>query len=198
MQQQLDELIKRRHSLVVARAAQRQSFATLSCKLRAATRLLRAYDAAVSEIDQRLQALIAQDPALALSAKHLRTIVGFGPLLSASMAHAITRLPFKNADAFIAYIGYDPRPRDSGQLHGRRYLSKRGPAELRRLLFTAAMSACKSTIWRPLYQHYRASGFSSTATLVILASKLARIAFSIVRHGAHFQPERLQLACVGP
>lgn len=194
----LDELIGRRHKAVLARSCLRQSFATATCKPRALARTLRALEALISELDQRMQALIAQDQSLACTAQHLHTIVGFGPLLSTSMAHLITRHPFKNADAFVAYIGYDPRARDSGQLRGRRYLSKRGPAEMRRLLFTAAMSACKSKLWRPLYLRYRARGLSSTATLVILARKLARIAFSIARQGTDFQPERVQVACVQP
>ena len=198
LQVQLTELIRQRHNLVVERQARRQSFATCSCKLRSAARLMRAFDAGISEIEERLQSLINQDPALRVHAQHLRTVVGFGPLLSASLAQTITRLPFKNAYAFIAYIGYDPRPRDSGQLRGRRYLIKRGPAEIRRLLFTAAMSACKSKLWQPLYQRYRARGFCSTAALVILARKLARIAFAIVRQGVAFQPQRVQTACVQP
>lgn len=198
LQSRLDELIKRRHKAVLAREAQRQSFANIGCKLRALPRLMRSFDAVIDEIDDKTQKLIAHDPALQAHAKHLRTVVGFGPVLSASMAHAVTRHPFKNADAFVAFIGYDPRPRDSGQLRGRRHLSKRGPAELRRLLFTAAMSACKTKLWNPLYQHYRSRGFSSTAALVILARKLARIAFSIVRHGADFQPQRIQIPCAQP
>ena len=198
LQLQLDELIKRRHKLVVGRQAQRQSLQTLTCQLRSGASLLRTFQRVIDEIDTRLQQLVGQDPALADTARRLRTIVGFGPLLSASMAHMITRLPFKNADAFIAYIGYDLRARDSGKLRGRRYLSKRGPAEMRRLLFNAAMSAANSKLWRPHYQHYLGRGFPTTAALVILARKLARIAFSLVRHGGIFQPERLRIACNQP
>jgi transposase len=198
LQTQLDELIQRRHKLVVARQAQRQSFATMSCKLRSAARLVRAYDAAIAEIDERLQQLAAQDDTLSSASKRLRTIVGFGPLLAVSMAHAITRLPFSNDDAFIAYTGLDLRPRDSGKLHGRRYLSKRGPAELRRLLYTAAMSASNSKLWRPIYQRFLARGFASTQALVAIARKLARIAFSMLRHGLDFQPQRLQNPCAQP
>ena len=88
--------------------------------------------------------------------------------------------------------------RDSGQWRGRRFLSKRGPAELRRLLFTAAMSACKTKLWQPFYQRYRARGLSTTAALVILARKLARIAFSIVKHNVDFRPELVNVTCAQP
>jgi transposase len=198
LQTQLDELIKRRHKLVVARQAQRQSFHTLDCELRSSAPLLRAYEAVIAEIDERLQQLVTQDAALVDTANRLRTIVGFGPLLGVSMAHMITRVPFRSADAFIAYIGYDPRARDSGTLRGRRYLSKRGPAEMRRLLFNAAMSAAHSSLWRPHYLRYLGRGFSTTAALVVLARKLARIAFSIVKHNTYFRPELVKVTCAQP
>jgi transposase len=197
-QAELDELIGRRHRVVRARGALQQSFATSTHRPRALARTLRALEALIAELDARMQELVAAEEPLRTAATHLRTVVGFGPLLSASMAHAITRHPFRKADAFIAYIGYDPRVRDSGQWRGRRFLSKRGPAELRRLLFTAAMSACKTKLWQPFYQRYRARGLSTTAALVILARKLARVAFSIVKHNVDFRPELVKVACAQP
>lgn len=197
-QAQLDELVGRRHKVIVAQGALRQSFVGVASQLKAYRKMMRALDALVEEIDQRLAALIAKDEQLAPIAQRLGTMVGFGPLLSTTMAHALTRHPFTHADAFIAYVGYDPRPRDSGQKRGRRYLSKRGPAEMRRLLFTAAMSASKTKLWRPFYQRYRDRGLPSTAALLILARKLARIAFSIVKHGTLFDPARIKSACAQP
>lgn len=198
LQTQLHELIGRRHGLVVAREALRASFNSASHKLRTHTRLLRAFQAMVEEVDLLIQKLIREDPALNDAAKRLYTLDGFGPLLSASFAHLILRHPYRNTDAFVASLGLDPKVRDSGQLRGRRYLSKRGPGEPRRLLFNAAMAAAKTKLWRPFYQYYRNRGFSSTAALIIIARKLARVAFSIVRYGTKFQPERLRTPCVQP
>ncbi|MDP3662351.1 MAG: transposase, partial [Nitrosomonas sp.] len=80
---------------------------------------------------------------------------------------------------------------DSGNKIGRRRLSKRGPAELRRLLFNAAMAAAKSKAWKPIYAHYRAQGWSTTAALVIIARKIARAAWSIHHYHSTFDPERI-------
>jgi transposase len=198
LQTELDALMQRRHIAVTTQTSLRQSFAALATKPRAFARTLRAFDALITELDQRMQTLVTKDPTLAPIARNLHTMVGFGPLLSHSMANALTRHPFKHADAFIAYVGYDPRVRDSGQLRGRRFLSKRGPAELRRLLYVAAMSASKTKLWRPFYERYRARGLSSTATLVIMARKLARIAFSMVKHSTAFRPELIESACAKP
>jgi transposase len=199
LQAQLDELTQRRHGLVAIQTALRQSLATASVKLRAAPRMLRNAQALIDEIDERMARLIAQDDQLDEQAKRLQTVKGFGPLLSRVMAHALTRRQFHTSDAFIAYIGYDPRPRDSGQFRGRRFLSKRGPAYLRQLLFVAAMSASRSTVWRPFCERYRARGLATTQVLVIMARKLARTAFSMVKHGCDFDPDRLlKPACSQP
>jgi len=198
LQEQLDELISRRRTVVVAHGALRQSFTTVRNPPRALAGTLRQLEKLLAQIDRQLSTLTAADPQLGPIARRLRTVVGFGPLLSTAMAHALTRHPFAHADAFIAYVGYDPRVRNSGKKCGRRRLSKRGPAELRRLLFTAALSACKTSLWRPFYQRYRDRGLPTTAALVILARKLARIAFSMVRHGTEFKPELLQTACARP
>ena len=90
-----------------------------------------------------------------------------------------------------AYTGLDPRPDDSGNRRGRRRLSKRGPSELRRLLYLAALSAIKTKPWRSLYEHYRARGLSSTAALVIIARRIARTAWSIYTYKTEFDPARL-------
>ena len=52
----------------------------------------------------------------------------------------------------------------------------------------AAMSAISTKTWRPLYEHYQAKGLSSTATLVILARRIARTAWSIYTHKTEFDP----------
>ena len=121
----------------------------------------------------------------------LCTISGVGPVVGTALVNTLERVPVKSADAFVAFTGLDPRPDDSGQHRGKRRLSKRGPAELRRLLYLAAMSAIKTKTWRPLYEHYRAKGLSSTATLVILARRIARTAWSIYTYKTEFDPARL-------
>jgi transposase len=198
-QAQLEELMQRRRLIVEMQVSLRQSFSTVTAKPRAVARTQRALQALIKEIDERMAQLTTQDPALSAPATRLKSVVGFGPLLSTVMAHVLTRRQYSNGDAFVAYLGMDPRPRDSGQMKGRRFLSKRGPAELRRLLYAAAMSASKTKVWKPIYDRYRARGLASTQTLVIIARKLARVAYSIVKHQTEFKPERLQQpACAKP
>jgi transposase len=183
--------------LVKTQVTVRQSF-TDADKPRSLAKLSRAFEMVIEEIDRCIRDCVVQDPMLAPIARNLQTVVGIGPLISSAFANAITRRPFKNSDAVVAYFGLDPRVTDSGQHRGRRYLSKRGPAELRRLAYVGAMAACKTKIWKPIYEHYRARGLSSTATLNVIARKLVRIAFAIVKTGLPFRPELIQNACTKP
>jgi transposase len=72
------------------------------------------------------------------------TITGVGPIVGTALVNTLERVPLKSADAFVAFTGLDPLPDDSGQHRGKRRLSKRGPAELRRLLYLAALSTIKT------------------------------------------------------
>ena len=112
-------------------------------------------------------------------------------MVGISLTNTLERVSFGKADAFVAFTGLDPRANDSGRKAGRRRLSKRGPAELRRLLFNAAMSAIKTKVWKPLYEHDRTQGWSTTASLVIIARKIARAAWSLHHYRTTFNPERI-------
>jgi len=103
---------------------------------------------------------------------------------------------FQSSDAFVAVLGLDVRVRDSGQLRGRRRLTKKGNPELRRLLFLAAMAAARSRSWKDFYQRHLDRGFARIQALVILAWKLARVAFALLKNQSEYQPRYLQEACM--
>lgn len=190
-QRKLDRLIRRRAKIVRIKSALKLTMGGLSgfaSELKAALLKL---DALIARIDSIMSAIAARSAQHVEVQQHLQTIVGVGPVVGMALANTLERVPFRNADAFVAFIGYDPRANDSGHKIGRRRLSKRGPAELRRLLFNAAMAAIKSKIWKPIYEHYRTQGWSTTATLVIIARKIARTAWSIHHYHSTFDPERI-------
>jgi transposase len=198
-QSQLGQLIQRRHVLVKTCTAIRQSFSELEVKLAGLPKLLQAHAAALKQIDAHIAALVQQDEHLGTHARRLKTVVGFGPLLSSVMAHLLTRHCFRNGDSVVAYLGLDTRANDSGKHQGRRFLTKRGPGELRRLLYCGAMSASNTKVWKPLYEYHRARGLARTQVLVILARVLVRIAFSMFKNQVDFNPALiLKKACVQP
>ena len=190
-QREMDRLIKRRATLVALREAVEMSLHELDGFAVDLKALRTRFNQLIARLDLRVKALVEADPERKQNFARLCTISGVGPVIGTALVNTLERVPLKSADAFVAFTGLDPRADDSGRHRGKRRLSKRGPAELRRLLYMAAMSAINTKTWRPLYEHYRAKGLSSTATLVILARRIARTAWSIYTHKTEFDPGRL-------
>jgi hypothetical protein len=57
------------------------------------------------------------------------------------------------------------------------------------------MAACRSATWKPFYEGYLARGFKKTQALVILARKLARVAFALMKNQSEYQPNRPLQGC---
>jgi transposase len=195
-QRRLCDLLRRRATVVKSQTQLRQSLRDHAKDLglqRSFQASLRALRQLLRDIDTQIQALLQHTDQKAAAAR-LQSIVGIGPLSGAALLVALERGQFASADAFVAFLGLDPVPCESGQRRGRRRLSKQGDSETRRLLYTAAMSASQTKVWQPLYERCLARGLSRIQALVILARKLAITAWSLYKHGTTFSPARLTTA----
>ena len=190
-QRALSRLMARRAKLVEIRGALNQSLRGVSALQHETKQLTARLDRVIAHIELLMQRALQQLPAAHQAATQIASIPGFGTLSSTCLGHSFTRLPYTNSDAVVAYTGFDPRPEDSGQKHGRRRLSKRGPSEQRRLLFNCARSAAQMKVWRPYYEAQLAKGLSATAAAVILARKMVRVAFAVYKQNQPFDPTRL-------
>jgi transposase len=190
-QRALARLINRRGTLVAARGTVTQSLRGVADIETELSHLEVCFDRLLRQVEILMQSALQQLPATKQAAQQIATIPGFGPLGSTCLGHTLTRLPYANSDAVIAQTGFDPRPQDSGQKQGRRRLSKRGPSEQRRILFNCARAASRTRHWQPYYAAQLAKGLSSTAATVILARKMVRVAFALVKQNQPFDPERV-------
>lgn len=191
-QRQLDGLLKRRATLVKAQGMLRQTLAHLAPLKTEAKAMLTSLAKLIAAIDRTLERALQANPAMQAKADCVQSAPGIGLLSGAALVNLFGRLPTARADALVAFTGLDPRPCDSGKKRGTRRLSKRGPGELRRLLFNAAMAAAKTRVWRPFYERERAKGLPSTAALVCLARRLVRVAFALYRKNVHFNPDTVK------
>jgi transposase len=185
---QLLSLFRRRAALVQARVGLVQSWANEP--------LLKAAFAEQVRSMQQLEVLIEKtindhlkEAGLLGQLKRCLKVEGIGFLTGARLLTAFQRGEFRNADAFIAFLGMDLRVSKSGQKDGRRSLTKRGDPEARRLLHNAAMSASRTAAWKAFYEEQRTRGFSTTQALVILARKLARVVFALLKGQSEYQPK---------
>jgi transposase len=181
-------LFRRRAALVQARVGLVQSWANEP--------LLKSAFAKQVKSMQRLETLVEKlindqlkEAGLLDQLKRCTKVEGIGFLTGARLIAAFQRGDFRNADAFIAFLGMDLRVSQSGQKDGRRSLTKRGDPEARRLLHNAAMSASRTSAWKGFYEEQRARGLSTTQALVILARKLARVVFALLKEQSEYRPK---------
>ena len=190
-QRQLDRLLRRRTKLTRVRGALKQSLKGLPGFAAELKSLVARLDALITRIDERTRALIEASAESLDDWGRLRRIPRVGPVVGSGVLNCLQRLRFGHADSFVAFCGWDPRPDDSGRKTGRRRLSKRGPSQLRYLLYNAAMAASRTKAWRPIYERELAKGLSRVKALVILARQIARTAWSIYTHKTEFDPQRI-------
>lgn len=187
-------LLSLRERCVSARVMIEQSMAGVDACRRELGETVRKMRALATLLGQRIEACARRY--WAEQAARCRQIEGIGPITSAALAAIFQRGSFRNSDAFIAFIGLDVQARDSGTQRGRRKLSKRGNAEIRRLLYNAAMSAARSETWKPYYQRLLDRGLRKIQALVALSRKLARVAFTLMKNECDYQPGFLSGGCL--
>ena len=187
----IEELVRRRGVLVTKRDAIRQTLRGCADLAASLALLERTFDDLLGTLDAKVQSLIDADAALIAGQQRVASVIGFGPQGSSMLAALLARLDFANADALVAYSGLDPRPNDSGNKRGKRRITKRGPAYLRRQVYMAGFSASHSKALKGLYQAMRAKGFATTEAFMILGRKLLRAAYSVWKTGQPFDPSKL-------
>jgi transposase len=181
-------LFRRRAALVQARVGLVQSWANEPLLKRAFAKQVASMQRLETLVEKMIKDLL-EEAGLLTQLKRCTKVEGIGFLTGARLIAAFQRGDFRNADAFIAFLGMDLRVSQSGQKDGRRSLTKRGDPEARRLLHNAAMSACRTSAWKGFYEEQRARGFSTTQALVILARKLARVVFALLKGQSEYQPK---------
>lgn len=180
--QRLWSLLKRRATVIRTRSQLDQSFRESTLSVKAVKREIQRL---LDRIDKHILALLR---ALGWWADYQRclSIPGIGPLNAAALVAVFHRGAFAGSDAFVAFIGFDVRLRESGKYRGKRKLTKCGESEIRRLLYCAAQPARCYALFDNYYQQQITKGLPKIAAKVILARKLARIAFTLLTNEQSF------------
>ncbi len=187
-------LIKRRAKLVKLKSQLDMSLRGLDLQVPELSDAL----AGINRLIHRLTALayeLATASGWNASLSRLRTIPGVGKLNALALKVMYHRGEFSSVDRFIAFLGLDVRVRDSGTFRGRRKLTKKGDPEVRRLLFNGARAAAyRQAEWAERKHQLMARGFSEIQTSVILARKIARIGYALMKTGDVY--EKSKITCI--
>jgi transposase len=143
----------------------------------------------LKELDRQIAAAQTQFPLMA----RLRQGHGIGAVTAAQVAARLSTHDFDHPDQFVSFIGLDIRVRQSGKRSGHQGLSKHGDAELRRLFYWCAQASlrAKNSPFVAQYEREQKKGLSKTAALCAVARKMARLCWSLARHGSEYDPARV-------
>jgi transposase len=190
--EQLDQLLSARKALSASLASFQLQARELAHAAHTLEPVIAALQAQKEEVDKQIAQHTAAQEEFAIAAE-LEQVPGFGKVTAATLASRLAARPFSHSDAFVAYCGLDVGVRQSGKKSGHTGLTKQGDGELRRLLYLAAQSnlRSKNSPFKAQYDRERAKGLSSTAALCAVARKLARLAWSLHKHGTSYDPHRV-------
>jgi transposase len=172
----LQQLVGRRAQLVADRAAERTRESeqpSLAREIHASLqRNLRHLDREIEKIEDLIDQLVAQTPALRDRVRLLVAVQGVGRLTAVAVLAALPELGTLSENQVAALAGLAPFNRDSGAFRGTRSI-RGGRLGVRAALYMAALSATRSNPFlQPLYQRLRAKGKAHKVALVAVMRKL--------------------------
>jgi len=153
-------------------------------------------------LDDRIEVLAGEIAALArhdAGCERLMSVLGIGPIISSAMVAAVGGEAFSKGRDFAAWLGLVPKQMSTGDRTILGKISKRGNRYLRVLFVQAAWAVLiKPRSWerhglKPWIEAARRR-LHHNVLAVALANKLARIAWSVLAHGRHFEARRIPAA----
>ena len=163
----------RKRLLLQIKARQKQGLGEQFKKMDDALHLL--LDAQISELENKIERLVAADEALAETARILRSVPGIGPVASTMLIAEMPELGQISGAQAAALTGLAPIARDSGALRGKRAIGG-GRHLLRHVMFQAALVASHhNPVLKPFADRLRAAGKPHKVVITAVARKLVTI-----------------------
>ena len=173
-QQQLAAVAQRRRQLIHLLVSERNhaEHYTDTFRVRQTRQLIKALEKQITQCDEAITNLIAQDTALAHKAERLQAIPGVGPVVAATMLAELPELGSLNPQTAAALAGVAPYNRDSGGQSGIRRING-GRAAVRGALYMATLSAVRyDRILKEFYLRLRAAGKKPLVAMTACMRKL--------------------------
>ena len=151
---------------------------------------LRVLDDRIAELDKEIATIAASDPV----AKRLQQLRGVGPLIATALVATVgDATQFGNGRQMAASLGLTPKQNSSGGKERLLGISKRGDCYVRCVLIHGARSMINSAKTKTdplsLWVLRIAATRHPNVAAVALANKTARIAWAMIRHETHYQPD---------
>jgi len=141
----------------------------------------------IDEIDDQVQALIANHEALSRDARIMQSIPGVGDVTSSLLLALMPEIGSASRRAVSALAGVAPVNNDSGMRRGQRHI-RGGRKRVRDALYMAALSAVRnSPRFKAFYEALREAGKPAKVALIAVARKLLVIINAMIRDKVEYQ-----------
>lgn len=200
---ELDELLRRRHDLEKLQRmeqnrreqAQRRPHTPRSVQ-QSIERTLRTLEQELQALNEAIEQLLKARSHLQQQRHLLRTAPAIGEKLSLEMLVLCHRFAAYTCGQgtgkqFVALVGYDPQPHQSGNSQGRSPISHKGSPRLRAQIYCGALGGVKGN--NPLkhfYHHLLAEGKAKKLALVACARKVLTWVWALFTSNAPFDATR--------
>lgn len=188
----LKTLVQEREALCHVRATLKQRQHAHVYKQRAVTIPLHdSFTKTVTTITSAMRAIERKTQSYAQGTQALlQSIPGIGPTSAAALVAYVGDVTrFTSPEKLVAYLGLDPRVHESGtSVHGKGYISKRGNASLRSLLFNAAFIAKRrNPELKKFFDKKIAEGKHYFKALCATERKLVHLIYAVWKRGTPYE-----------
>ena len=134
---------------------------------------------------------ISNVPELEKDHKLLLSIPGVGPVVARTMLAMMRSRDFTQASQCAAYVGLVPVQHESGKsIKGRPRFSKTGNAEIRSILYMAAVTAIQhNPDIKAQYRRLLTNGKCKMSAIGSAMRKLVHICFGVIKHQKPYQSQ---------
>ena len=145
----------------------------------------------IAIVQTELKDFYRQNPKYNEKKNRLKTIDGIGESAASVLLAKLTRYDFANQNQFAAYLGLDPKIKDSGtSVKGKSRISKQGQKNARKALYMPALVAYRMNAFPAFIARLKAKGKPPKLIIVALMRKLAVIAYQLYKTGKDYDRSR--------
>jgi len=150
-------------------------------------------DAQLAELQRLIEEHIQQHPHLRQQQELLDSIKGIGPLTAAFLV-SLQLERFESSRAATAFVGLNPRVRQSGKsVRHRSALSKMGDPQFRAILYWPAVTAWRfNPIVHTFCERLVTNGKTKMQVIAAAMRKLLCLAYGVIKSGQPFDPNYAQ------
>ena len=191
LEEQIEDLTRRRKQLVSIRNKEKQHLATIQNKesQRSIKRAIKFYNHEIEKMQEKLAAALKKDNRLQAKAELLQTVKGVGVVTTYTLIGELPELGHVDNKKIAALAGVAPFCRDSGTMKGKRS-TWGGRAQVRTALYMAALSASKyNPAIKLFYERLIAKGKTKKVALVACMRKLLTIMNTMVKNNEPWRSE---------